>query len=412
MQGQSAGPLPGASTASPTAVARSVAAAKPGAAAPAANPRSAGTGGCPSGAAPVVIGSVGQLSGIVGAAVIGGTKAVQAWVAAQNAAGGIDCHPIKYLTADDGGDPSRQQLLVKQLVEQEGAIAFVFHTAVLTGQASSEYLQRKQVPVLGADAGATYFNGSPMHFSAGGVGSDLADVMLATAASVTIPQGKSKLATLTCQEATFCNVADARWKQLAPKAGYKHVYSAKASITQPDFTSQCLGAQSAGADVIAGAFDPNSWKRIASSCKQVGYHPVLVSSTQQVRVDFPDDPVFEGMIVAETQLPWFLDQQPAIRDFQAVLKRHAAGVPIDGASLGGWSAAKLFERAARGVLSDKPQSADILRGLATFKDEPLGGLTPPLTFTPGTPPPPVPCGWAMVITKGNWTSDGKQLCLR
>lgn len=372
----------------------------------------AAAAGCPSGASPVVIGSVGQMSGIVGAAVIGGTKAVQAWVAAKNAAGGLDCHPLRYVTADDGGDPSRQQLLVKKLVEQEGVIAFVFMTAVLTGQASVEYVQRKQVPVIGADGGATYFNGSPMHFSPGAVGADLADVMLIGGAAVTIPKGRSKLATITCQEATFCNVAETRWQQTASKVGYKVVYQSKASITQPDFTSQCLSAQSAGADVIAGAFDPNSWERIARSCAQVGYRPTLVSSTQQVRVDFAQDPAFDGMVVANTQLPWFFEGNPAIAEFTTVMKRYAPAVPIDAASLAGWASAKMFERAAQGRLGERPASTDVLRGLWTFRDERLGGLTPPLTFKEGEAPPPLPCGWALVINQGKWTNDGRQICQR
>src|SRR5581483_10064852 len=52
----------------------------------------AGTGAdCSKPKATLIIGSVGNQSGIVGAAVFPGVKAVQAWIAAQNEKGGLDC---------------------------------------------------------------------------------------------------------------------------------------------------------------------------------------------------------------------------------------------------------------------------------------------------------------------------------
>ena len=66
----------------------------PGATAAAAAPGANRAAGCVAPKAPVIIGTVGNQSGIVGAAVFPGVKAVQAWAAAQNDRGGIDCHPI------------------------------------------------------------------------------------------------------------------------------------------------------------------------------------------------------------------------------------------------------------------------------------------------------------------------------
>ena len=142
---------------------------------------------------------------------------------------------------------------------------------------------------------------------------DLVDLVIAGAASVTVPQGKKKAATMTCQEATWCNVAHERWPKLAAKYGYEIVYQAKVSLTQPDFTSQCLAAQNAGATVVLGAIDPNGWKRIVQSCNQVGFKPVYAAPVAQTRYDFKDDPNFEGMIIPEPNAPWFLNSRTAHR---------------------------------------------------------------------------------------------------
>ena len=224
-------------------------------------------------------------------------------------------------------------------------IGFVYMNAVLSGQAGAEYTREKQIPVMGSEGGSMYFNGSPMHFSPGDNGMDLVDLVIAGAASVTVPQGKKKAATMTCQEATWCNVAHERWPKLAAKYGYEIVNQAKVSLTQPDFTSQCLAAQNAGATVVLGAIDPNGWKRIVQSCNQVGFKPVYAAPVAPpTRYDFKDDPNFEGMIIPEPNAPWFLTSVPPIAEMHATFKRYAAGLQADASTLAGWASAKLFER--------------------------------------------------------------------
>ncbi|MGH8998606.1 MAG: ABC transporter substrate-binding protein, partial [Acidimicrobiia bacterium] len=378
--------------------------------APAPSPDAPAVPACSKPKATVIIGSVGNQSGIVGAAVFPGVKAVQAWIAGENEKGGIDCHPIKYIVADDGGDPARNLALTKRLVEQENVIGFVYNDAVLSGQASVEYIKEKQVPVMGQEGGSTYFEGSHMHFAAGSNGIQLIDLTMAGTAHVTVPQGRTKVATMTCQEATWCNLAHERWPELASKYGYSVVYQAKASLTQPDFTSQCLSAQNAGAEIVLGAFDPNGWKRVAQSCAQVGFKPVYGAPIMQTREDFAEDPNFEGMVIPEPNLPWFLPEFPVIADFHATLERHAPGLTPNVATLAGWASAKLFERAARGYLSEVPTSRDFLRGLWSFEDETLGGLTPPLNYPEMKAPTYPICGWPVVIEDGNYVNDGKMLC--
>jgi len=368
------------------------------------------TAGCGAAKPEVVIGTVGTQSGPIGVATNPGVKAVQAWVADQNTRGGVDCHPIRYIVADDGGDPARHLALVKQLVERQHVIGFVFMNAVLSGQASVQYLNEKQVPVMADDGGGDWFN-SPMHFPASSGGHGIADLTIAAGARVTIPAGLNKLAIIVCQEASVCATYTDHWSKNAPRLGYDVVYRGQASLGQPDYTSQCLAAQSAGAQVMMIAFEPNSVRRLRSSCTSVGFTAPIVLVSVMSTADMAEDPAFDGTVIAMPTLPWFLTDRPAIAEYQATLRRVAPNLPIDQSTIVGWTAAKLFERAATGHLSEQPVNADLLRGLWSIKGDDLGGLTYPLRFEQGKAPGNgQPCGWAIVIKARHDTSDGRRFC--
>jgi branched-chain amino acid transport system substrate-binding protein len=378
--------------------------------APAGTPARPGTPGCAGAKPEVVIGTVGTQSGPVGVATNPGVKAVQAWVANQNAKGGIDCHPVRYVVADDGGDPARHLALVKQLVEGQHVIGFVFMNAVLSGQASVRYLNDKQVPVMADDGGGDWFN-SPMHFPASSSGHGIADLTMAAGARVTVPAGLKKLAVIVCQEASVCATYTDHWSKNGARLGYDIVYRGQASLGQPDYTSQCLAAQSAGAQVMMIAFEPNSVRRLRSSCTKVGFTAPIVLVSVMSTVDMADDPAFEGTVISMPTLPWFLADRPAVAEYQATLRRVAPNLPIDQSTIVGWTAAKLFERAATGQLSEQPSSADLLKGLWSIKGDDLGGLTYPLRFEQGKAPGNgQPCGWAIVIKAKDHTSDGQRFC--
>ena len=406
-------PVAGASPTTGPAPSGTAKPAAPAVPAAGSNPAPAGKAtpsGCAAVKPEVVIGTVGTQSGPVGVATNPGVKAVQAWVANQNTRGGVDCHPVRYVVADDGGDPARHLALVKQLVETQHVIGFVFMNAVLSGQASVRYLNDKQVPVMADDGGGDWFN-SPVHFPASSSGHGIADLTVAAGARATLPAGLKKLAIIVCQEASVCATYTDHWAKNGPRLGYDVVYRGQASLGQPDYTSQCLAAQSAGAQVMMIAFEPNSVRRLRSSCTRVGFTAPIVLVSVMSTADMADDPAFDGTVIAMPTLPWFLGDRPAIAEYQATLRRVAPNLPIDQSTIVGWTAAKLFERAATGHLSEQPGSADLLRGLWSIQGDDLGGLTYPLRFEQGKAPGNgQPCGWVIVIKGKRHTSDGQRFC--
>ena len=46
------------------------------------------------------------------------------------------------------------------------------------------------------------------------------------------------------------------------------------SLTQPNFTAECLAARNAGLTFLMLGMDTNSERRVISSCAQQGYNPI------------------------------------------------------------------------------------------------------------------------------------------
>ena len=381
------------------------------AAAPA--PGAAPVAGCSGSEPPIIIGSVGSYSGIMGSIVAGGMKAVQAWASRINATGGLRCHPVKYVVADDGGDAARNKALVQRLVEQEKVIAFVYNGGPVTAAAGASYLNDKQVPAIGQEGGHMFTYESPMHFPIGAAAIPIQRMTLAGGASITVPQGKKKAAIITCQEVEYCNVADKSYQKYGPEVGYEIVYTAKTTFTQPDFTSICVGAQKAGADVLLLASDANSHQRMMANCIRVNYRPVDVVTTIQASTDFKDDPNMEGTVIVSNVLPWFLTQNPVIAEYQATVKKYAPGQAYDAVSMNGYSSAKAFEKALSTIAPGQTVTTkDVLDGLYRLDGDDLGGIVGKLRFIRGKPAKEVACGWTVLTTKGQFTSDGKMFCVK
>jgi branched-chain amino acid transport system substrate-binding protein len=366
----------------------------------------AGGGTAAAAGTPIIIGSVGTQSGIVGASIAAGVTALQAWVASVNAGGGINGHPVKLVVADDHADPSQHRALVQQLVEQDHVVAFVYNDAPLTGQASVDYLTQKGVPVVGSELAGQWFYQSPVFFPQAATGLVLTDVSVRGVAQVVVPQGKTKVAFLTCVEAQYCVDASRVYPQIAPQVGFQVVANSSASLAQPDFTSQCLDAQSHGAQVFIMAMDTNSVGRVAANCASIGYHPIF-SWASTVTVDrHRSDPNLEGAVLPLPSAPWFLSSNPAIAEFQAATAKYAPGLVVSGQAENGWVAGKLFEAAAKvGIgAGTTPTSQQILNGIVTIKNNNLAGLAIPLTFNKGQNAPPITCWFTATIHSGGWAS--------
>ena len=99
----------------------------------------------------MIAGHIGTYSGLLGAIFTGGREAVNAWAQHVNANGGLDGHPVEVVTADDQGDPSINLSLTRDMVENQGVIAFVGNIVPLSLTGSRSYVEQKGIPLVGGD---------------------------------------------------------------------------------------------------------------------------------------------------------------------------------------------------------------------------------------------------------------------
>jgi branched-chain amino acid transport system substrate-binding protein len=341
---------------------------------------------------PIVIGTVGEQSGVFGPFLLPIVQGVQAWVASVNASGGLGCHPVKYIVADDGGDPSVHQSQVQRLVEQEHVIAFVAMDAPIAGNASVSYITQHRIPVIGSEGGSSWFYESPMYFTQVSTGDVALDGLVAALAALGKPQGKHALGSVTCLEAALCSSLYGHMPGLAQKFGLDLVYRGQASLTQPDFTSACQSAKDAGVELFAVGMDTNSIRRVITNCNSIGFKPLMVDGGPLVTPSLINDPISEGFLVSLFTIPYVNTSHPEVAAMIATLKKYAPGVAPGTGTMTGWVAAKLFELAAQNI-PEPPTSQALLDNLYKVKNNDLGGITIPLTFTEGQPPPKLTCFW-------------------
>jgi branched-chain amino acid transport system substrate-binding protein len=313
--------------------------------------------------------------------------------------------------ADDGGDPARHRALVQQLVEQSKVVAFIYMAAPLSGQAALPYLLQKGVAAIGTEGGSSWVNESPIYFPQMSSFDFLAPVFAGPVAQEALKAGKKKLALFNCEFSACKPVLTA---DAFRKAGLDVVHEATASITQPDYTAECLAARNAGAEIVFPQFTPDGIIRMAESCRNVGFEPLYAFEAQTMSPLFLQRPEFEGAIFSSPVAPFFLDL-PATVEFRAAMARYAPKEEVNVSTSLGWVSAKLFERAVTRATNPAVTTADVLSGLRSVKGDDLGGITYPLTFDSGAPDNATheqSCWWTIRISAGRWTTpdNGQRRC--
>jgi branched-chain amino acid transport system substrate-binding protein len=348
----------------------------------------------------VYLGNVGTYSGLVGGIFAGAQQTIQVWADYTNAHGGLNGHPVKVISEDDGGDPSTNQTETEQEVTQDHVIAFVGDLVPLTVSASLSYLQQQKIPVIGGDSASLTWWQSPVLFPQASYLQYEGDDTIRNA----VAAGKTKLAYLYCIEDATCTQGyqEAIVQKGAQSDGADPVYSASYSLTQPDFTSQCLAAQQAGANVFFMAGDGDSLVRVARDCSAQNYHPLYLADSVAVTASVQADPLLNGLLSTQSNFPWVDSYTPAQAAYHAAMNAYDPSLAGSGTTAAEWASGMLAV-AADQFLGATPTSAQFLQGLASIKNNNLGGLAPPLTFNANADATPSNCYFDMILQNGHFT---------
>lgn len=372
---------------------------------------------CPAGLAPIVVGHVGLFSGIAGPITGNSPTTMAAWANDLNSRGGLACHPVKVISRDDGGDPNKSAAIVNDLVKRQGVVAFVAPQTILSAAGFVPAVQAAKLPVIGGVPVTDAWFSDPLFFPDGASPQDQVIGVLKHGAE----RGKTKVGLVYCVEASACTKIVTMAKAAAKPAGVTLVYDAPVSITQPDFTAQCLNAQKADVDQLVLAVDGASMTRIARSCKAVGFRPLFSTAAGAIGTSQARDETLRsfGVVTANTTAPWTQNDRPGLQDYHRALKRWAPGVEADGASIATWASAKLFEAAVINVAAQARTapvtSTQLLAGLGKITQETLGGLIAPVTITPGQKHATSSgCVFYQLLSTDGWTAPrgSRPVCLR
>jgi len=273
-------------------------------------------------------------------------------------------------------------------------------------------VDRQPASIIGSETGSPWFYTSPMYFPQASSGDLLIEAGLGAAGDIGRGAGRSKLGVLSCIEAEVCRRTQDIARNRASAFGMTVVYNGQASITQPDYTSNCQAAAQAGTEILFIAMDGNSIQRVARSCNSVNFHPLFATVSSAASFQLAADPLVNGMAVGMVVMPWTVTTNPAVVEFHNTLRQYAPGLQPGPATMSGWVAAKLLEVAAQ-RLSDPPTSQNILDGLWAVQNLDLGGLTQPLTFIRDHNAVPRLCYWQLQVRDGNFESPngGRRNCV-
>jgi branched-chain amino acid transport system substrate-binding protein len=209
-----------------------------------------------------------------------------------------------------------------------------------------------------------------------------------------------------CIEASACSIfGGTQGKADIAHVGLRLVYSKSASLTAPDFTSQCLGAVHAGVKMLYIILDPNSMHRAAANCRNAGYKGPIATAASVVTPDYVGDANLNGIIFDSIVRPWTDTASPQIKLMNQVIARYAPGLSPIGSTAQGWTAAQLFAYSSTmWPNTNTITSADILAAMDKVKHYDVQGLTGPLTFVKNKPAPPVVCWFNMGLQNNRFYS--------
>jgi branched-chain amino acid transport system substrate-binding protein len=351
-----------------------------------------------------VIGNIGTYTGVIGSIFTGVQQYLNAAITYLNAHGGLNGHPVKLISQDDGGDPSKNETEAQNMVQNDGAIGFVAQYTPLSSSGSVQFLSSKGIPVVGGDLYDPNWYGNPDWFPQG---TSLEPAIAASFLSVPKSLGKTKVGYLYCTETPICS-GGAAYDQAHPVSGVSMVYSAPISLTQPSFTAQCLDAQSAGAQVLAVAADPASLQRVGDNCAAQGVHIQLEEPAVSTTNSQPSDPNLAGMLAPLEDFLWFQNNTPATQLFQQTYKTLLPSLPVTENAAEVWTAVQLLQIGSSKLSASNPTAAQLMDGLDSLGTTTINGLSPSsLTFQAGSPATGTSCYTLAEISNGSWQApDG------
>jgi branched-chain amino acid transport system substrate-binding protein len=351
--------------------------------------------------APINVGVVGSYGGTFASTIGPAQLASQAWADSVNAAGGLNGHKIDLIVMNDQGNPATSLTDVKALAEQDHVIAIVGEETT-NPLPWGPYIQSTGIPVIGGSSIDPAFLTNPDFFS---VGASFLAQFYGIAA--TARKNGGELGNLYCAESPVCAATQKLFTAFGQTMGLAVPYSSPVAQSAPDFTAECQGLKNSGVQSYTPALAEATVTRVAAQCRQQGLSAKIVLSNL-ANSTFAGNSALDGTEIVDPSFPFFDQSIPAMKAFHDAIAKYApslgsSGEPLNSYAVNAWASGKLFEAAVNAAGTGQVTATSVKKGLYALKNVTLGGLTPPLTFTPGKASPPA-CYFTYAIEDGKFTT--------
>jgi branched-chain amino acid transport system substrate-binding protein len=354
----------------------------------------------------VKIGQLGLFSGVLGPITNVAPKMMSAWVANANAHGGLNGHPIKLVVADDQGDPATALTLARRLVESEKVLAMAGNINLFGFPQLDQYLRTKNIPFIGDGVDPGWWTGSPVAFPV----LTQTSVQGVQGLKTFVDQGATKLAMLYCVEvSSLCTYLFDQTKK--SEVGKYVTQSYQISLVAPSYTSQCLRMKQGGIEAVYLLMDTAGAARVAKDCAAQDFRPKIMLLSVDATADMPTIPALADALIPAGTVPPTATGVPGLERYRQVLKTYAPNLGDSGISSYAFAAGEMLGLIGK-HLPETPTSQDFLDALWHVKNETLGGLTVPLTYTKGQPAHAAPCVFIWGTADGKWSAPrgAKPIC--
>ncbi|ADB50559.1 ABC transporter substrate-binding protein [Conexibacter woesei] len=353
----------------------------------------------------VNIGAIGAFSGLAGAAE-GTPHVLEAWAETVNAAGGLDGHDVRVIVEDIGATTGAGRAAVQKLIEEDDVVAVFsqdFNDATWV-----KYAESRSVPVISGIAGVTTLTSS--------------DVFPITLSPITLGYGLDAelkkvgdTGAVGYQSGIALNEQIvALMRSFSEPVGLSLPVVTKMSPSLPDYTAFCQQVKDSGAASYFVSFGASVATKITEQCVQQGVRiPQLLVGLFADKA-WKTNSAYDGAVVLDGAAPFFDTSVPGVKEYRDALGKYApdfSGSSQDSSyGLFAWAGMQMIATAAakaRGPITNSSLQA----ALYTIKDETLGGIVPPLTYTKGKANP-IHCWFTWTIANGEFvaTNDAKPTC--
>lgn len=331
----------------------------------------------------------------------GAYEGVASFFADLNERGGVNGYKFELRAYDDGMDPNRNQQLVQQAIQQDGAVALVGFCSELASTGSGPITEEAGIPVIGGAGTASVWYQTSNWFANSGSQQELYPKFFMQYGSQT---GCTKVGNL------YINVPQGHGgasfaRQYAPQFGMEIVFDSAFSLTEPDFTSFVVKMQQAGVECIHFPGVNDHIIRLLKAMEQQGmddarliaplpgYDPTIGPAVG----NFVDD----HFIAIINHRPLQTADGGTVQRYQQALATYFPNFTGNTWSIDGWSSGEMFAEAVRRIGDEPVTRESVMAAMRTFNGW-EGTFTPPLTFA-ASGPSAFPAGCNYVV---NGLADG------